>query len=235
VTLLLKVENLQAGYAGSEVLHSVSLEARDKEITILLGPNGAGKSTLLKTIIGLVSPTGGKLYANDKDITQASTAEIIKLGISYVPQGATLFPSMTVKENLEMGYYTLSDKEELKKKISETCDIFPILKDRMHQKAGLMSGGERQMLAIGRALVSSPKLILLDEPSSGLDIGKQAIIFDKLVELNKEGIAILLVEQSVQQATKIAHQAYLLSSGSLKFAGESSKLTQDLLSSVFGK
>jgi branched-chain amino acid transport system ATP-binding protein len=235
VTLLLKVENIRAGYVGAEVLHSVSIEARDKEITILLGPNGAGKSTLLKTIIGLVSPTGGKLYANDKDITKASTTDIIKLGISYVPQGASLFPSMTVRENLEMGYYTLSDKQELRKKISETCDIFPILKDRIHQKAGLMSGGERQMLAIGRALVSSPKLILLDEPSSGLDVGKQAIIFDKLVQLNKEGIAILLVEQNVEKAAKIAHRAYLLSSGNLKFSGEPSQLTESLLSSVFGQ
>lgn len=233
--LLLKVENIRAGYAGAEVLHAVSIEARDKEITILIGPNGAGKSTLLKTIIGLVSPTGGKLYANDKDITRTSTADIIKLGISYVPQGASLFPSMTVRENLEMGFYTLSDKQELKKKLSETCDIFPILKDRMHQKAGLMSGGERQMLAIGRALVSSPKLILLDEPSSGLDVGKQAIIFDKLVQLNKEGIAILLVEQNVERAAKIAHQAYLMVGGNLKFSGEPSQLTENLLFSVFGK
>ena len=232
---MLKVENIRAGYSGSEVLHSVNLEAKDKEITILIGPNGAGKSTLLKTIIGLLTATGGKLYANEKDITRASTAEVIKLGISYAPQGAALFPSMTVKENLEMGYYTLSDKESLKSKLKEIGEVFPILKERMKQKAGLLSGGERQMLAIGRALISSPNLVLLDEPSSGLDVGKQAVIFDKLVELNKNGIGILLVEQNVERATKIANRAYLMSSGNIKFGGEPAQLTKELLFGVFGE
>jgi len=231
---MLKVENLHAGYTGSEVLHAVNLEAADGEITILIGPNGAGKTTLLKTIIGLVSPTAGKLQAGERDITHANTAQIIKLGISYSPQGATLFPNMTVKENLEMGYYTLSDKQSLKTKLSEIGEIFPILKARMNQKAGLMSGGERQMLAIGRALISSPKLILLDEPSSGLDVGKQAIIFDKLVQLNESGIAILLVEQNFEKALKIADRAYLMSSGNMKFGGEPAQLTDTLLTSVFG-
>lgn len=232
---LLKVENIHAGYSGSEVLHSISMEAQDNEVTIIVGPNGAGKSTLLKTIIGLVRPNAGKLYANEKEITHASTADIIRLGISYVPQGATLFPGMTVKENLEMGYYTLSDKAEFNAKLAEISKIFPILKDRMDQKAGLLSGGERQMLAIGRALISSPKLVLLDEPSSGLDVGKQEIIFDKLVELNKSGIAILLVEQNVEKAVKIAHRAYLMSSGNVKFGGEPTQLTKELLSGVFGE
>jgi len=232
---LLKVEGLHAGYAGSEVLHSISLDAPDKEITMVIGPNGAGKSTLLKTIIGLVSPSSGKICAGDKDITHASTSEIIRLGISYVPQGATLFPGMTVRENLEMGYYTLSDKERFVAKLREVCDLFPVLKDRLNQKAGLLSGGERQMLALGRALVSSPKLILLDEPSAGVDVGKQAVIFDRLSKLNNEGIAILLVEQNVEQAAKISHRAVLISAGSLKFAGAPSEITAELLSSVFGK
>ncbi|MGD0423108.1 MAG: ABC transporter ATP-binding protein [Candidatus Bathyarchaeia archaeon] len=232
---MLKVEELHAGYTGSEVLHSVNLEAADGEITILIGPNGAGKTTLLKTIIGLVRPTAGRVYAKNKEITHASPAEIIKLGISYSPQGATLFPSMTVKENLEMGYYTLSDKRALKKRLIEIGEIFPILKTRMHQKAGLLSGGERQMLAIGRALISSPKLILLDEPSAGLDVGKQAVIFEKLVELNKIGIAILLVEQNVEKAVKIAHRAYLMSSGDMKFSGEPAQLAETVLSGVFGQ
>ena len=231
---MLKVENLHAGYSGSEVLHSISLEARNGEITILIGPNGAGKSTLLKTIIGLVTPTAGSLYVEGKEVTRASTAEIINLGISYSPQGATLFPSMTVKENLEMGYYTLSNKEALKTKLKEVGEIFPILKARMDQKAGLLSGGERQMLALGRTLVSSPKLILLDEPSAGLDVGKQAVIFEKLVQLNKSGIAILLVEQNVEKAVKIANRAYLMASGQMKFSGEPAQLTKDVLSGVFG-
>jgi len=233
--LLLKIENVHAGYEGSEVLHSISLEARKGEITILLGPNGAGKTTLLKTIIGLVKPTAGTLYAEKKEITKSSAAEIIKLGISYSPQGAALFPRMTVKENLEMGHYTLSDKESLRSKLSEVGDIFPILKARMNQKAGLLSGGERQMLAIGRALISSPKLILLDEPSSGLDVGKQAVIFEKLVELNKSGIAILLVEQNVEMAIKIANQAYLMAGGRMKFSGEPTQLTDTVLSGIFGQ
>jgi ABC-type branched-subunit amino acid transport system ATPase component len=225
---------VHAGYEGSEVLHSVSLEARKGEITILIGPNGAGKSTLLKTIVGLVKPTAGSLYSEEKEITHASTADIIKLGISYSPQGAAFFPSMTVKENLEMGHYTLPDRESLTSKLNEVGEIFPILKARMNQKAGLLSGGERQMLAIGRALVSAPKLILLDEPSSGLDVGRQAVIFDKLVELNKSGIAILLVEQNVEKALKIGKRAYLMSSGNMRFGGDPAQLTQTLLSSVFG-
>jgi len=231
---LLKIENIHAGYEGSEVLHSVSLEARKGEITILIGPNGAGKTTLLKTIIGLVRPTAGRLYAEEKEITRASTADIIKQGISYSPQGATLFPSMTVKDNLEMGHYTLADKESLKSKLNDVGDIFPILKARMNQKAGLLSGGERQMLAIGRALISSPKLILLDEPSSGLDVGKQAVIFEKLVELNKSGISILLVEQNVETAIKVANRAYLMAGGRMKFSGEPTQLTDTILSSIFG-
>ena len=232
---LLKVEGIHAGYSGSEVLHSINLEARDGQVTILIGPNGVGKSTLLKAIIGLITPTAGRLYAEGKEITRASTAEIIKLGISYSPQGATIFPSMTVQENLEMGYYTLSGKESLKSKLNDVGEIFPILKARMKQKAGLLSGGERQMLAIGRALISSPKLILLDEPSSGLDVGKQAVIFEKLLELNKSGIAILLVEQNVEKAIKIADQVYLMSSGQMKFSGEPARLTETVLSSVFGQ
>ena len=231
---MLKIENIHAGYEGSEVLHSVSLEARKGEITILIGPNGAGKTTLLKTIIGLVKPTAGRLYAEEKEITRASTADIIKQGISYSPQGATLFPSMTVKDNLEMGHYTLADKESLKSKLNDVGEIFPILKARMNQKAGLLSGGERQMLAIGRALISSPKLILLDEPSSGLDVGKQAVIFEKLVELNKSGIAILLVEQNVEIAIKVANRAYLMAGGRMKFSGEPTQLTDTILRGIFG-
>ena len=233
--LLLKIENVHAGYEGSEVLHSISLEARKGEITILLGPNGAGKTTLLKTIIGLVKPTAGTLYAEKKEITKSSAAEIIKLGISYSPQGAALFPRMTVKENLEMGHYTLSEKESLRSRLNEVGEVFPILKARMNQKAGLLSGGERQMLAIGRALVSSPKLMLLDEPSSGLDVGRQAVIFEKLVELNKSGIAILLVEQNVEMAIKIANRAYLMTSGRMKFSGEPTQLTDTVLSGIFGQ
>jgi len=232
---MLKIENVRAGYGGSEVLHSISLEARNGEITILIGPNGAGKTTLLKTIIGLVRPTAGTLYADQKEITHASTAEVIKLGISYSPQGATLFPSMTVKENLEMGHYTLSEKDSLQSKLNEVSEIFPILKTRMNQKAGLLSGGERQMLAIGRALVSAPKLILLDEPSSGLDVGRQAAIFEKLVKLNKSGIAILLVEQNVESAIKIANRAYLMAEGTMKFSGEPTQITDSVLTSIFGE
>ena len=232
---MLKIENVRAGYGGSEVLHSISLEARNGEITILIGPNGAGKTTLLKTIIGLVRPTAGTLYADQKEITHASTAEVIKLGISYSPQGATLFPSMTVKENLEMGHYTLSEKDSLQSKLNEVSEIFPILKARMNQKAGLLSGGERQMLAIGRALVSAPKLILLDEPSSGLDVGRQAAIFEKLVKLNKSGIAILLVEQNVESAIKIANRAYLMAEGTMKFSGEPTQITDSVLTSIFGE
>jgi branched-chain amino acid transport system ATP-binding protein len=192
---------------------------------------------LLGTIIGLVGATQGKIYYKSHEITAKPTAEIIKMGISYVPQGGNVFPKMTVRENLEMGGFPISDKDELRRKLSEISDIFPVLSEKMKQKAGLLSGGERQILSLGRALMLSPTLILLDEPSSGLDVGKQDLIFNKLSELNKKGLGILLVEQNVKQASRIAHYMYVLNAGSMKYQGDTSILNDQraLTTLFFGK
>lgn len=216
---MLVLENVRSGYGASEVLHSVSMKADDGKITILIGPNGAGKTTLLKTIINLVRPTSGKIHMGHDEITNLSTREIIREGVSYVSQGSGIFPNMTVKDNLRIGGYGARHRADLDRSTSSILKLFPILSQRQGQKAGYLSGGERQMLAIGRALVSSPKVLLLDEPSLGLDIGKQQIILDKMKELNKSsGLTILLVEQNLR-AAQIADAAYVLTQGTVKYEG----------------
>jgi branched-chain amino acid transport system ATP-binding protein len=216
---VLVLENVRSGYGASEVLHSVSMKAADGKITILIGPNGAGKTTLLKTIINLVHPTSGRIYIGNDEITGRSTREIIREGVSYVGQGSGIFPNMTVKENLRIGGYAARNRAELDRNTSGVLKLFPVLNERHSQKAGYLSGGERQMLAIARALVSSPKLLLLDEPSLGLDVGKQQIILDKMKELNEtNGLTILLVEQNLR-AAGIADICYVLTQGSVKYEG----------------
>ena len=216
---MLVLENVSSGYGASEVLHSVSMKAGDGKITILIGPNGAGKTTLLKTIINLVCPTSGKIRMGDDDITTLTTREIIRKGVSYVSQGSGIFSNMTVKENLRLGGYAARHRADLDRSTSAILKLFPILSQRQSQKAGYLSGGERQMLAIGRGLVSSPRVLLLDEPSLGLDVGKQRIILEKLKELNESsGLTILLVEQNLRAAA-IADEAYVLTQGSVKYQG----------------
>jgi branched-chain amino acid transport system ATP-binding protein len=222
--LILRMEQVSSGYTGSEILHGISIKALQGKVTVLIGPNGAGKTTLLSTIVGLVRASSGKIYYDSRKITSAKTSDIVGMGISYVPQGASVFPRMTVRENLEMGGYLLSSSEEVRTKINEVAAVFPVLRERLKQKAGLLSGGERQMLSIARGLMLSPSLLLLDEPSMGLDIGKQEIIFNKLADLNKKGLGILLVEQYVKHAYKIADYVYVLNGGTIRYAGEPSLL-----------
>lgn len=231
---MLETERLKAGYAGSEVIHGISIRASENKVTLLIGPNGAGKTTFLSTVVGLVRSSSGRVRYNSKEITETSTSEIVKMGISYVLQGTNTFPRMTVKENLEMGGYLLPSGRDVRAKMDEITHIFPVLGERLNQKAGLLSGGERQMLSIGRALMLSPSLLLLDEPSLGLDIGKLETIFDKLVDLKKSGMGILLVEQDIRHASKIADYLYVMNGGAIRYEGEPSILDdQKALTEMF--
>lgn len=231
---MLQAEGIKSGYFGSEVLHGINLSAMDGKIVLLVGPNGAGKSTLMSTFLGLLKPSAGKVHFKGREITNVTTSERIKLGISFVPQGGNIFPAMSVRENLEMGAYLMKDPNYVKKRISEIIGIFPFISERLQQKAGLLSGGERQMLSIGRSLMMSPSLLLLDEPSSGLDVGKQQIIFGRLAELNRNGLGILLVEQNVREVSKIAHYVYAMTGGLIRYEGEPSILNdKEVLSKIF--
>jgi len=231
---MLEVTNIRSGYGGSEVLHRINLEAKSGKFTLVIGPNGAGKTTLLKTIMGILKPYDGEILFEGKSLKKLSTSSIIKLGIFYVPQGALVFPDMTVRENLEIAGRYLSSKAELKQNIQKIYEIFPILKEREKQKAGFLSGGERQMLNIARAVVSGAKLILLDEPSLGLDIGKRSLIADELKQLKKEGYSFLVVEQILGDIAKLSEKVYVLSSGEIKYQGDRGILDKpDMLASLF--
>ena len=224
---MLVASELCSGYAGSEVLHHISLKVPDEKITLVTGPNGAGKSTLLETMLSLIRATSGHVSYNNEDITNRGTADIIKMGIGYSPQGARVFPTMSVRENLEMGGYVIKDKEEIQKRIKEIEGIFPLLRERMNQKAGFLSGGERQLLVIARSLISMPRLILLDEPSAGLDIGKQKLVFERLKEVNKAKIGVHLVEQNIREALPIADYVYFIASGQVKNEGEPKEFVRE--------
>jgi branched-chain amino acid transport system ATP-binding protein len=217
---MLLIEGVRSGYGNSEVLNGVTMRVPDGKVTILVGPNGAGKSTLMKTIMNLVRPTSGKILLDQTEITHAGTQEILKRGIAYVSQGAGVFPSMTVLENIMMGRY-VKTKDEWRSEIAAALEMFPVLKDRKNQKAGFLSGGERQMLAIARSLIAAPHCLLLDEPSLGLDIGKQQLVFNKLKELNSKGLTILLAEQNLT-AAKVADHSYVLNHGTIKYEGSPS-------------
>lgn len=212
--MFLKVENLDAGYGKKEVLYKISLSVEQKEIVALIGPNGSGKSTLLKAIFGLLKPYRGSILFEEKNIVGRNPSEIIKMGISFVPQGGEIFPDLTVQENLELGGYILKDNLENKNRIYKVFQFFPILNDRKNYLASSLSGGEKQMLALGMALMLIPKMILLDEPSIGLSPKLVKKIMENIRELKKKtGAGILLVEQNVRQALKIADRVYILKLG----------------------
>jgi len=212
---ILKVNNLRAGYGDTEILHGVNCRIEEGEIVSIIGPNGAGKSTLMKTILGLLKPKEGKIIFNGKDIAGKSPNEIVERGICYVPQSDNVFPSLTVEENLEMGAFTR--KDNYKKIIEEIYHIFPDLKGKRKIKAKKLSGGQRQMVAIGRALMLDPKLLLLDEPSAGLAPKLVQMIFNKIIMVNQTGIPILIVEQNARKALEISHRGYVLAMGRNKF------------------
>jgi len=217
--MILEIKELEGGYGKFQVLHGVNIHIKQGEIIALIGPNGAGKSTVIKSVFGLTTVYSGKVFFNDKDITKAKTSDLVKLGVSYVPQGRQVFSSLTVKENLEMGAFITKDKKKIEKKMSEVFKKFPVLEEKKNDYAFTLSGGQQQMLAMGRALMQEPKLLLLDEPSLGLSPKMMKEIFDKIIEINKEGTAILIVEQNAKQAISIAHRIYVLEDGKVGLTG----------------
>jgi ABC-type branched-subunit amino acid transport system ATPase component len=208
---ILKVEDITAGYTEVEILHDVHIQVKSDAIVSVIGPNGAGKSTLLKTIFGVLKPKRGKITLKDEDITGLKPDRIARRGISYVPQVDNVFPSLAIQENLEMGAYIR--KDDYSQRLEEVFDLFPILKGRRKQKAGQLSGGQRQMVAMGRALMLDPQVLLLDEPSAGLAPLIVVDIFEKIKEINASGVAMVIVEQNAREALKMAHHGYVLATG----------------------
>ena len=224
---MLEAEELVSGYRENEVLHGVSMRAAKEKITCILGPNGCGKSTLLKTMIGIIKPKQGKVTFNGKNITGLIPGKILREGLCLVPQGRIVFPQMTVMDNLEMGGYSLRDRDTINERIELVCKEFPILERRKKQLAGTLSGGEQQMLCIARALMLHPKMILLDEPSLGLAPRIVNEVYERIKEINKKGVAIVIVEQNVYRALSVADKAYVLDLGTNKFEGTPEELMRD--------
>ena len=225
---LLTVNAVTSGYGDMEILHGVSIEVGTGEIVTVIGPNGAGKSTLMKTIFGLLTPTAGKITFAEEEITGLSPDLVVRRGMGYVPQVENIFPSLTVHENLEMGAFILTD--DFGGQLEEIYELFPILKDRRKQRVGKMSGGERQMVAMGRALMLDPKLLMLDEPSAALAPNLAAMIFERIVAINESGVAILIVEQNAKESLKLSNRGYVLASGRNRFedTGENLLANEDV-------
>jgi ABC-type branched-subunit amino acid transport system ATPase component len=209
--MVLEVRNLTSGYGETDILQDVSIKLNAKEIISIIGPNGAGKSTLLKTIFGILKPRQGFVQLQDEEITGLSPDKIVRKGMSYVPQVDNVFPSLTTQENLEMGAFVRTD--DYRDRLQEMYDLFPLLKDRRNQKVGNLSGGQRQMVAMGRALMLDPKVLLLDEPSASLAPMLVEMIFEKIVDINKTGVAIVVVEQNARETLKISNRGYVLAMG----------------------
>ena len=226
-TPLLVAHGLTAGYGSIDILHDVSLEVRGGEIVSIIGPNGAGKSTAFKTVVGFLRPRAGHVLFNGEEITGLRPDLVLRRGLAYVPQGRIVFPQMTVLENLEMGAYTESDPARVAAALERVYALFPVLEERRRQKAGTMSGGEQQMVAIGRALMTSPRLILLDEPSLGLSPKFVTLIFDKLMEMRRDGFTLMLVEQNATRALGVADRGYVLELGKNRFEGPGQRLLVD--------
>ena len=224
---MLEVQDLVVGYGEEEVLHGVSIQVSQGECLAILGPNGAGKTTLLKTVMGVLRPRRGKILFRDQEITGRPPSEILKSGVSYVPQGGSVLAQMTVKENLELGAYTVTDKSRTAERMRRVFQTFPILEERREAKAGTLSGGERQMLAIGRALMLEPTVMMLDEPSVGLAPKLILFIFDKIKAMHDSGTTVVLVEQNVRRALEISDRAYVLEAGSIKMHGTPAELVKD--------
>jgi len=216
---MLQIQKLKSGYSDLEILHEVDFHAEPGEIIAIIGPNGAGKSTLLKSIFNLCEIYSGKINLGGKNITKLPTHDLIYEGVSYVPQGRQVFSDLTVKENLEMGAFIVKDKELIKRNLEMVFDKFPFLRTKKNDYAFTLSGGQQQMLAIGRALMQSPKILLLDEPSLGLSPKSMMEIFDKIKEINEAGVTVIIVEQNAKQAVKIADRTYILESGKVALHG----------------
>ena len=221
---MLKIQNLQVAYGGIQALRGIDMEVPDGKIVTLIGANGAGKSTTLRTISGLVKAKSGSITYNNEQLLGKPINAILAAGIAQVPEGRRVFPDMTVLENLKIGAYLRKDKEEIEKDIEWVYELFPRLKERRKQLAGTMSGGEQQMLAMGRALMSNASMLMLDEPSMGLSPLLVQEIFDIIQNIHKEGMTILLVEQNAQMALSVADRAYVLETGRVVMDGTGAEL-----------
>lgn len=231
---LLEVKNLTVYYDTVRALDKISFKVEEGEIVSLIGPNGAGKSTALNAVAGVIPLTGksdGKIVFSNKDIKKLQPYQLVREGICLIPQNRRIFNSMTVRENLEMGAFLVKDKDKQKQAMEEVFELFPRLKERENQRAGTLSGGEQQMLALGRALMLKPKLLLVDEPSSGLSPNFVQIILEKLREINHNKVSILLVEQNTSEVLKYSDRAYVFGIGTIKAEGSS----RDIISSETGK
>ena len=225
--MILSVDNLQVFYGVIQALHGVSFEVEEGEIVTLIGANGAGKSTTLRCISGLVRPRSGRVVFRGKDITRAPAHAIVEMGVAQVPEGRKIFANLTVMENLELGAYTRPSQSEFRENLERVFASFPRLKERATQQAGTLSGGEQQMLAMGRALMSRPSLILLDEPSMGLSPILVDEIFRIITEVNRQGTTVLLVEQNAAMALSVAHRGYVLETGRVVMTGPARELQAD--------
>lgn len=224
---MLEIKNLTVNYGAITALRGVSLEVKAGDIVTLIGANGAGKSTTLRAISGLIKAQGGEILYEGRNVANLPPHQIVKLGISHVPEGRMVFSNLTVMENLMMGAYLRKDRQAIRRELDYVFGIFPRLKERQKQVAGTLSGGEQQMLAIGRALMSKPKFLMLDEPSLGIAPLLVKTIFEKIVEINREhGISILLVEQNANLALEISRYGYVLETGCVILRDESAKLRQ---------
>lgn len=225
--LILQLQDVHTYYGHIHALKGISMDIARGEIVTLLGSNGAGKSTTLSTIAGITHPSQGKIILHGTDITRMKCSEITKRGIGISPEGREVFPKLTVEENLMAGAYTRKDKKEIAQSLDEAYQLFPRLKERYKQMAGTLSGGEQQMLAIGRALMCKPQLLLLDEPSLGLAPNLVELIFELIQRINKTGITILLIEQNANMALQIADRGFVLETGSITVSGDARKLRTD--------
>ena len=225
---MLELKNVQTFYGNIQALKDVNIRVEEKEIITLIGANGAGKSTTLMSICGIVPPRSGSITFLDKELTEKDPDEVVQMGISQVPEGRRIFPYLTVQENLDMGAYLRSDKIAVRKDVEYIYELFPILAERRNQSGGTLSGGEQQMLAISRAIMARPKLLLLDEPSLGLAPLIVLQIFDIIRKINEENqTTIFLVEQNANMALKVAHRGYVMENGAIKLADSADKLLQN--------
>jgi branched-chain amino acid transport system ATP-binding protein/neutral amino acid transport system ATP-binding protein len=225
VSVLLEIRNLSAGYGEHEILRGLSLRVDEGELVAVIGPNGAGKSTLLKALAGLVRPRAGRIVLRDADITGAATQQIVAHGLCYVPQEANVFASLSVWENLTIGAWTAPRTRN--ERAQAMVELFPVLAARRRARAGTLSGGERQMLAMAMALMVEPRLLLLDEPSAGLAPALQRLVFDRVREINARGLGILLVEQNARESLALCHRAYVLATGRVRAEGPGEVLRDD--------
>lgn len=224
---VIESRNITAGYGKAVIIQDVNIEIEEGKITAIVGPNGSGKSTFLKTVFGLTRVFKGNIFFDGKDVTRLAPEERARMGLGYVPQVNNVFPSLTVMENLEMGAYSIEKKEQVRTEIEEMMEIFPILRERRNQKAGSLSGGERQMLAMAMALMGKPKVLLLDEPAAALAPKIVNQIFTRIRDIVETGVTVLLVEQHAKRALSICDMGYVMSGGRVVMKGPGSELLSD--------